>query len=1029
LEAHLRYFCTSNLRFLIKQGKFKNIVLLLSFRNGFFKYPYLIACLVLISSRAQAQTPNIQGALDSVSIENIQSDSLIQGSSAVDSVRQGIADSLISADSDLETTVVYAAEDSTIMDIDGETIFLYGNAVVDYGDIQLKADFIRISWGRNEVYAYGLPDSTIEVGEKVRGKPVFKQGETTYNADTIRYNFKSRKAIVNKIVTVEGEGIIQGEKVKKDPEDNLYLVDAKYSTCDLAEPHFHIASKKIKLVNKKSIISGPFNLVLAGIPLPIGFPFGFFPVPKKKEIGTSGFIMGNYGEEPNNRGYYFRDFGYYHAFNEYIGAKVLAQIYSKGSWGLGVQSQYIKKYKYSGNVNLQFNLNKPGDEFTLQDASKDFNISWSHSPQNKRPDRSFSASVNLVSNSFNQNNRRLDAVDQYTSNTFGSSVQYSKDFGKLIRTSTALRVNQNVSTKVLNGSGTYSFSVSQFNPFVPEKKQVGNWYESFRMGLNVSGGFQVTNQNNTRSTTYTDYNIGGVSNEPISLEEERLKQELETLLLSPNLSEAERASLQEQLNDLNSPTVSIAEAIQNGVFNTSYNVPIALPNIKLAKFINLTPSISYRGDFFTKELNYQFSNGEDVTLSDGRIVSVNTQADYDSISFGYDDLGNLSVLMDPNGGGVVIIDTLSGAFAGQSYSFGTSINTRAYGTYRFNGKGRMQAIRHTLNPSMSISYTPDGDGQYARNSVIREDSTGAQTKRYLPRFMNSSNRGSSAAGNLSFSLSNQLEAKLRSKSDTAESEFEKISLLDNFNIGGNYNLLADKSLGEFALSNISTSVNSSIFDGLIRFNANGSFDPYKYVTDDQITSNKAGRRITEFKWKKDPTSEVSYFGNYLMSFNASLSTKLSPSTFNKEKVKPQTDENVDPAKAAMEKFVKANPMAYVDFSIPWSVNVSYTINYNKQGLSDARVTQALQLTGDVSLTPKWKITYTTGWDFIYKEVTLTNIGMMRELHCWDMSFNWTPIAGNSRRASNYSFDLRVRSSLLKDLKISRRRQYYDRGGF
>ena len=985
---------------------------------------------VLMSLKIQAQTLDVESSLDSVSAEISQADSLLSDIKA-DSVQLGIADSLISADSDLETTVVYSAEDSTIMDVDGETILLYGEAVVDYGDIQLKADFIKISWGQNEVYAYGLPDSTKEVGEKVRGKPVFKQGETTYNADTIRYNFKSSKAIVKRLVTVEGEGIIQGEKVKKDPEDNLYLVNAKYSTCDLADPHFHIAAKKIKLVNKKSIISGPFNLVLAGIPLPIGFPFGFFPVPKSKEIGTSGFIMGNYGEEPNNRGYYFRDFGYYHAFNEYIGAKVLAQLYSKGSWGLGVQSQYTKNYKYAGNVNLQFNLNKPGDEFSLQEASRDFNVSWSHSPRNKRPDRSFSASVNLVSNGFNQNNRRLDAVDQYTSNTFGSSVQYSKDFGKLIRTSTALRINQNVSTKVLNGSGTYSFSVSQFNPFVPEKKQVGNWYESFRMGLNVNGGFQVTNQNNTRSTSYTDYNIAGVSNEPISLEEERLKQELETLLLSPNLGEAERASLQEQLNDLNSPTVSIAQAIQNGVFNTSYNVPIALPNIKIAKFINLTPSISYRGDFFTKELNYQFSNGEDVTMNDGRIVSVNTQTGYDSISYSYDDSGNLAVLMDPNGGGVVIIDTLSGAFAGNSYSFGTSINTRAYGTYRFNGKGRMQAIRHTLNPSMSIRYTPDGDGQYARNTVIRQDSTGEQTFRYLPRFMNSSNRGSSAAGNLSFGLSNQLEAKLRSKSDTAEAEFEKISLIDNFNIGGSYNLLADKAIGEFALSNISLSLNSSIFDGLIRFNASSSIDPYKYVLDDQITSNLAGRRITEFKWKKDPNSDLTYFGNYLSNFNASISTKLSPGTFNKDKAKPksQTNENEDPAKAAMEKFVRANPMAYVDFSIPWSVNISYTINYNKQGLSDARVIQALQLNGDVSLTPKWKITYSTGWDFIFKEVTLTNLGMMRELHCWDMSFNWTPIAGNSRRASNYSFDLRVRSSLLKDLKISRRRQYYDRGGF
>src|SRR5690606_27934983 len=209
---------------------------------------------------------------------------------------------------------------------------------VVYGDISLKADYIRLSWRKSEVFAHGLPDSTANNADKVRGKPVFTQGADTYDTDTIRYNCKSRKAMIKHIVTREGEGIIQGEKVKKDPKDNLYLVDAKYTTCDLAEPHFHIASRKIKLVEKKSVISGPFNFVLAGIPLPVGLPFGYFPVPKKKEIGSSGFIMGSYGEEPNSRGYYFRDFGYYHAFSEYIGAKVLGQIYSRGSWGAAVQS-------------------------------------------------------------------------------------------------------------------------------------------------------------------------------------------------------------------------------------------------------------------------------------------------------------------------------------------------------------------------------------------------------------------------------------------------------------------------------------------------------------------------------------------------------------------------------------------------------------------------------------------------------------------------------------------------------------------
>ena len=952
-----------------------------------------------------------------------------------DTVISIIADSLISAESDLETTVIYTSEDSTIMDVDGETVYLYGNAKVLYGDIELKADYIRLSWGESEVFAHGMPDSLKLAGEKVKGKPVFTQGADSYNSDTIRYNFKSKKAIIYEIVTQEGEGIIQGEKVKKDPEDNLYLVNAKYSTCNLPDPHFHIAAKRIKLVNKRSIISGPFNLVLAGIPSPIWLPFGFFPVPKKKEIGTSGFIMGSYGEEPNNRGYYFRDFGYYHAFSEYIGAKVLGQIYSKGSWGLGIQSQYIKKYKYSGNVNLQFNYNKPGDEFSLQEVSRDFNITWSHSPQNKRPDRSFSASVNLVSNGFNQNNRRLDAVDQYTSNTFGSSVQYSKDFGKLIRTSAAVRVNQNVSTKVLNGSSTYSFAVSQFNPFVPETKQVGNWYESFRVGLNMSGGYNVTNQNRGRSTSYTDYNIAGISNVPISSEEERRIQELETILLSPNLTTEERVFYQTELDELTSPVIKDLQTIlNNGIFNSSYNIPIALPNLKIAKYLNVTPSMSYRGDVFTKQLNYKFLNpsvGEETyQLNNGSQVFVRPITNYDSISYFYDENGNLTVLIDPNGGGVVVVDTLSRPSFGQSYSFGTSINTRIYGTYRFKGKGRIQAIRHTLSPSVNINYTPDSEGQYAYNTTVRQDSSGISQK-YLPRFLNSSARTSSSSGNLSFGISNQLEAKIRSKSDTAESEFEKVSLLDNFNLGGNYNLLAKKELGEFALSNINLNANSSLFKGLIRLNLGGSLDPYKYVTDNVISSNRAGRRITEFKWQKDPENPDQKVGNYLSNFNASINSKLTPATFNKDKAKPktETDEEADPARAAMERFVQANPMAYVDFTIPWSLNISYTVNYSKQGLSDARVIQALQFQGDFSLTPKWKMTYSTGWDFVYKEVTLTNIGMMRELHCWDMSFNWTPIAGNARRASNYSFDLRVRSSLLSDLKISRRRQYYDRGGF
>jgi lipopolysaccharide assembly outer membrane protein LptD (OstA) len=902
-----------------------------------------------------------------------------------DTLSAVIPDSLRSLDNEIETTVQSMASDSTVLDVETQIYHLYGNAEVVYGDIELKADYIKLDWGQSEVYAHGMPDTTKKVGEKVKGKPIFIDKGETFNSDTIRYNFKSKKAIVYNIVTQQGEGYVQGKKVKKDEEDNMYLSNAKYTTCNLKEPHFHIAARKIKLVDKKSLVSGPFNLVLNDIPLPIGLPMGFFPIPKKKEIGTSGFVMGNYGEEPRNRGYFFRDFGYYHAFNEYVGAKLLAQVYSKGSWGVGLQSTYTKKYKFAGNLNLQFNLNKSGEIIPQRGPSRDFNVSWSHSPQNRRPDRSFSANVNLVSNSFNRNNRRLDELDQYTNNTFGSSIQYSKSFGKLIRTSTGFRVDQNVSTKVLNSSLDYTFGLNQFNPFVKEKNQVGNWYDAFRVGLDLSGGFRATNNltERLRSTSYTDFNIVGVENRPLTNEELR----------------------QQSLGRLNNQTVRPIQSLEDvkyilselGQFRTSFSIPVALPNFKLARYINFTPGFSYRGDIYTKRLNYTYFEEQDA----------------------------------------VKIDTLSAReenvpfFTSGTWSTSGNLNTRIYGTYKFGKKGRLQGIRHTMAPSLGISYNPDlskNPNLYQKVRLRADD----VSERFMPRFTELG-PANGASGSINFSVSNQLEAKLKSKSDTAEKEFQKVSLLDNLNFGTSYNLFAfkqqfkynsDTISAGFNLANFNLGANTSLFKNLINLNFNANIDPYTFVEDTQNKSNLAGRRVPVYKWKHD-----GYAGSYLNFVNVSISTSISPDKFKKNAPKNNQNTSKDPSMQAMKDFVQANPLAYVDFSIPWSINLSYNLNYSKQGLAPSQVTQAFQFTGDLSLTPKWKLNYSSGWDFVFKSVTLTTVGIIRELHCWDMSFNWTPIAGNNLRASNYSFTIQPRSSLLRDLKISRRRAYFDRGGF
>lgn len=942
-----------------------------------------------------------------------------------DTTRVLIADSLRSKNSGLEATVNYVAEDSTVMDITGEIINLYGKAKVTYGDIELVADYIKIDWGKSEIFAHGSPDST-KNGAKVKGKPVFSQGGDKYNTDTIRYNFKSRKAIIKGIVTQQGEGFVTGQKVKKDANDDLYLVDAKYTTCNLTEPHFHISARKIKLVNKKQVISGPFNFVLNGIPLPIGLPFGFFPIPKKKEAGTSGILMGTYGEDANQRGFYLQNFGYYFAINEKIGLTLTTQLYSKGSWGVGVQSTYSKRYKYSGSLNLQFNYNKlkpevvsPEDKNTY--VTKDFSLSWSHSPANKRPDRSFSSSVNLRSNGFNKNNVNTIDRTNYLSSTSNSSIQLGRTFAQKVVTSAGVNVSQNFTTGQTDASLNYSLGLNQFNPFVPEKKQIGRWYESFRVGLNVSGGYQATNTRVNSITSYSDYtiikkvynekgtntdengkkfNYESIEAKPLTNEEIKLR-DANPLTLTIEERIAQKA-LQERLSNvikLNSLT-ALNDVLNDGKFTSTYSIPISLPNFKIARYINFTPSISLRGDISTQSLSYQYIAKENA----------------------------------------VRIDTLRGFFPTYQTSVSGSMNTRVYGTYQFKGKSRLQAIRHTMAPSLSLSYAPDftkrlfmGDSfDKTKGMIVRI--TGSDTvRKLLPRYPT---LGSSAgaSGNVSFNLTNQLEAKVRSKSDTAAKAFEKISLLDNLSLSTSYNLLA---LGDsMNLSNINLSANTNLFKNLINLNFGATLDPYFYQeesTEPLRLQNPAGRirRFYKVSQRKDADgNDINFISRLatLRSANISIATRLSPATFNKEKEKPKTNPNADPTLEAMKKFVAANPELYVDFTIPWTLSFGYNFNYNKQGLAKAQITQAITVQGDLSLTPKWKVGFSTGYDLQLKAPTLTNITLHRELHCWDMAFNWTPISGYSANSS-YSFTLNVRSALLQELKVSRRRQYYGSGGF
>ncbi|MCZ6899616.1 MAG: putative LPS assembly protein LptD, partial [Bacteroidetes bacterium] len=251
---------------------------------------------------------------------------------------------------DISTTVKYTAKDSIRLNVLTKIVHLYGQSDIDYEPIGLQAEIIEIDWNTNTLSAEGKKDS---IG-KYFGTPVFSNGSEVYETRTMKYNFKTQKAIISGLVTEQGEGggIIHGEEVFKNENNELFIPFVKYTTCNLSHPHFYIAARNVKAIPGNKMISGPFNMVINDVPTPLGFLFGMFPSQSERE---SGIIIPTYGEQ-QLKGYYLENGGYFFALSDYINLTATGSIYSKGGYGVNLRSQYVKRYHYSGN--FQFNYTK-----------------------------------------------------------------------------------------------------------------------------------------------------------------------------------------------------------------------------------------------------------------------------------------------------------------------------------------------------------------------------------------------------------------------------------------------------------------------------------------------------------------------------------------------------------------------------------------------------------------------------------------------------------------------------------------------
>ena len=911
-----------------------------------------------------------------------------------DSVR--VADSLRLAarpKGPIQTTVKYAAKDSIEFDIDAKIAKLYNKANVDYGDMSLKAAVITVDYNKNLMSANGVPDST----GRTQGQPLFKQGATTYQAGKIDYNFKTRKGKIGEVVTQQGEGFVHAEVVKKNDLDEIYGRNGRYTTCNLADPHFYINTAKMKVIPGQKVITGPFNLVIGGIPTPLGLPFGYFPTPRKGR--ASGLIIPTFGQSAD-RGFFLRNGGYYWVPNQNIGVRFTGDVYSGnaetfGGFRLQSEAQYTKRYAYSGLFSFSYDqrpsqriLNTGG--VALETTAnrvytpRTFWLSWSHTPVARPGGGRFSASVQAGSNNYNRQNN-FNARN-YLTPAFSSNITYSKQLRYLpINYSIQASQSQNTTT------GTMDFTLPDVTVGVARQylySLVGlqpkdRFYEQFAVAYTLTASNRISNSIPSRLLQSGAIPVIGGSNA--------------TQILPIQLSNIGSLLRNSQNSMRHQFQITLGSYTADQLFGG------LLDRVGFLKYLTVQPSINYGETWYSKRLDYSY-------VEAARAVR---------------------------------IDTVTGFNRVYSYSGGVNVGTNLYGIYQIKGK-KIEAIRHKITPSLNYQYSPNfaaNDAYFTllntgtlvnsqgllynqfltENGVPVRDRNGnlVPQNRDVPINPLALSRYNGFGGDvpsgtrtsaITFSLQNSLEMKVRDNQDTTgTTPFKKVSLIDGFDFSTGYNFAADSLNFQPITATFRTQVARKL-----NILVNGNFVVYQ--------RDSTGLLINQYLFDQ-PKRRLAR----LTTAAVQLSYQFNPSTGNKKSTVPRA---VAPANDPMlGSPTPINPYEdYVDFTLPWELSTSFTASYVDPG---ARATSlyytrpvpltavALSLSGSVKLTDNLRLGYSTGYDFKNNTVTFTSLDFSRDLHCWQITGNWRPIG----YTQGYYVTIAAKSSLLQSLKLNRNKTF------
>ncbi len=851
-----------------------------------------------------------------------------------------------------------ALDDPVIYESKDSMVWNYGGYASLYGNGRVEYQNVVLTAGIIKMQM----DSSLVYADGVRDStgewaatPVFMDGNTPYESNHISYNFKTEKGYINEIITQQGEGYMTSNEAKKGPEGEYYIADGVYTTCDQHD------DPHFNLRITRAKVRPGRDVIFGPAYLEVmGVPLPLFVpfgfFPFLEGDYSSGIIFPTYGDEME-RGFYLKDGGYYFALSDYFDLKVLGEIFTKGSWGVSAESKYKKRYKYSGNVYASSLTTKLGDK-GLPDYSvtKDFKLRWTHRQDAKaNPYQNFSASVNFATSSYERSN---------LSSLYNPS---------------------------LTSQSTRTSSVSYSRNF-----------PSIGLSLSSSMNMSQNMRDSTISLSFPSLSLSLQRVYPFKKKKvagsEKWYEKI-SLTYSGSLSNSISTKESELLDK------SLVKDWRNGM---RHSIPISA-TFQIFKNINITPSFNYNSRWYTYKVMQSWDDSKQK----------------------------------------VVRDTIFGFNRVYNYSLSVSANTKLYGFYQpsrlwiklFGDKLIM--TRHVFTPSVSYSMAPDfGDYRYGYyDTYSYTDSNGEfRTVEYSPYSGSLYGvPGKGKSGTISMSISNNVEMKVRSDRDSTG--VRKLSIIDELGASMSYNFAAVTK----PWSNLNTRLRLKLTKHYT-FSLNATWATYAYEFNEQgrvIVGDRTEYSYGRFGRFQGMSQNWSYtFNNNTLNDWQNKWNRIFHRNSNTEEDDEDSDENPNAdrtyyaktqsapgkGKEPGSKAAEVDEDGYVEYSLPWSFSISYGINMreNTQAQIDVermrypwKFTHSMNMSGNMKLTNKWNINFSSGWDFTYHELTTTTMSVTRDLHCFNMSCSMV-----LKPYTSYNFTIKANSGMLSDLlKVKKRSSY------